>query len=63
MDGLSTDAHVEPANGQESFGAPELPLDKTIFPAGIGLQSLALALLHFSGLEPCSAEFVRPVYH
>src|SRR2546427_7286506 len=30
---------VEPANGQEPFGALELALDKTVFPAAVGLQS------------------------
>src|SRR4029077_1280853 len=30
---------VEPANGQESFGTLELTLDKTVFPAAVGLQS------------------------
>src|SRR2546427_5741644 len=30
---------VESANGQEPFGALELALDKTVFPAAVGLQS------------------------
>src|SRR2546427_11054558 len=30
---------VEPAHGQEPFGALELALDKTGFPAAVGLQS------------------------
>src|SRR5437879_11791934 len=30
---------VEPANSQEPFGALELALGKTVFPAAVGLQS------------------------